>query len=144
VKSKLFLSVLLTLFSFSTAAQNRDALVIKQLNQKWLNALVKGDSASLSNLLADDFVLINPAGKRRNKADNLASLHVPGQQITGITIDSEDVRMLSDNLGTITAWTTNHISSGSKKIILKICYLDIWQKNNNRWKAVAAHVSSLK
>jgi hypothetical protein len=27
---------------------------------------------------------------------------------------------------------------------LKICYMDIYQKRNNRWKAVAAHVSLLQ
>lgn len=125
-------------------AQSSDAVIIKQLNQKWLNALVQKDSAALANILANDFILINPGGNRRTKADNLSNLNVTGQQITDITIDSEDVRMLSDNLGTITVWTTNHITSGTEKIIFKICYMDIYQKRNNQWKAIAAHVSLLK
>lgn len=125
-------------------AQSSDAVIIKQNNQKWLNALIQKDSAALANILADDFILINPAGNRRAKADNLSNLNVTGQQITDITIDSEDVRMLSDNLGTITVWTTNRITSGTEKIIFKICYMDIYQKRKNQWKAIAAHVSLLK
>ena len=138
------ITLLLANCSLVSFAQNGDAAVIQQLNQDWLNALVKGDSASLGKILADDFILINPGGQRRTKADNLSNMHVPGQQITGITIDSENLRMLSDELGMITVWTTNYISSGTEKIILKICYMDIYQKRNNQWKAVAAHVSLLK
>jgi uncharacterized protein (TIGR02246 family) len=125
------------------AAQNGETAVIKKLNQEFLNALVREDSASLANILADDFVLINPAGKRRTKADNLASLHVPGQQITGVIIDSEELRMLTDYVGTITVWTTNHVTTGTGKTTFKICYMDIYQKRNGKWKAVAAHVTSI-
>lgn len=144
MKPKSFFILFLTVTSLACCAQNRDSDIIKQLNQQFLNALVLRDSAVLANILADDFILINPAGKRRTKADNLANLRVPGQSVTGINIDSEDLRLLSDNLGIITVWTTNHISSGNETLTIKICYMDIYQKRNEKWKAVAAHVSLLQ
>jgi len=81
-------------FSGCSHAQNADAAAIKQLNRQWLDAIVQEDSAALARVLADDFVLINPAGMRRTKADNI-SLHIPGQQVTRVDIDSQDLRFFN-------------------------------------------------
>ena len=143
MKPILFFFVLLSIFALPAHAQNSNEEVIKQLNQQFLNALVREDSASLADILDDEFILINPGGKRRTRADVL-NLHIPGQQVTGITIDSEDIRMLSGELGIITVWTTNYITAEKEKMVLKICYMDIYQKKKNKWRAVAAHVALLK
>jgi len=123
-------------------AQATDATIIKQLNRQWLDAIVQEDSAALARILADDFVLINPAGMRRTKADN-TSLHHSGQQVTRVDIDSQEVRLLTNEIGVITVWTTNYITQGSEKMALNICYMDIYQKRNGQWKAVAGHVTLL-
>jgi uncharacterized protein (TIGR02246 family) len=141
---KMIATLFVTLMYFAAEAQSSSRDIIKQLNQQFLNALVQKDSAALANILADDFVLINPSGMRRNKADNLAGLHVPGQTVTNIKIDSEDIRLFSEIFGIITVWTTNYISSGNENNILKICYMDIYQKRNGKWQAVAAHVTLLQ
>jgi uncharacterized protein (TIGR02246 family) len=117
--------------------------MIKQLNRQWLDAIVQEDSAALARILADDFVLINPVGMRRTKANNV-SLHNPGQQVNRVDIDSQDVRMLTDEVGIITVWTTNYITQGAEKVVLKICYMDVYQKRKGQWKAVAGHVTLLK
>jgi uncharacterized protein (TIGR02246 family) len=143
VKTKILSTLIMNFIYLAAIAQNGETAIIKKLNQEFLNAIIRKDSASLAEILADDFVLINSSGNRRTKADNLASLHVPGQQITGVTIDSEDLRMLTDNVGTITVWTTNHVTTGTQKITFAICYMDIYQKRNGKWKAVAAHVTSI-
>ena len=122
-------------------SQNPDETAISNLNRAWLDALVREDSMALSNILADDFVLINPGGIRRTKRDT--HVHVPGQKITAIEIDSQDLRLLSSDIGIITVWTTNHIQNGTEKMVLKICYMDIYRKRNKRWQAVAGHVTLL-
>jgi uncharacterized protein (TIGR02246 family) len=129
--------------SLCTHAQNTDAEIIKNLNRQWLDAIVQEDSVSLSHILADDFVLINPGGMRRSKADNI-SLHTPGQQVTRVDIDSQDLRFLTNELATITVWTTNYITQDGEKMIFKICYMDIYQKRKGQWKAVAGHVTLLR
>jgi uncharacterized protein (TIGR02246 family) len=124
-------------------AQNADVTMIKQLNRQWLDAIVQEDSAALGRILADNFVLINPGGMRRTKTDNI-SLHNPGQQVTRVDIDSQNVRMLTDDVGIITVWTTNYITQGTEKVVLKICYMDIYQKRKSQWNAVAGHVTLLQ
>lgn len=124
----------------SSNAQSADAITIKNLNRQWLDAIVREDSASLARILADDFVLINPSGMRRTKADNIP-MHIPGQQVTNIVIDSQDLRFLTNDVGVITVWTTNYITQGAEKMVLKICFMDIYQKRKGQWRAVAAHVT---
>jgi uncharacterized protein (TIGR02246 family) len=143
LKRLLFFAFALAGPSLLACAQNPDLSIIKQLNRQWLDAIVQEDSAALRHILADDFVLINPGGMRRTKADN-TSLHVNGQQVTRVDIDSQNVRMLTDGVGVITVWTTNYITQGTENLILKICYMDIYQKRKGQWKAVAAHVTLLK
>ena len=143
LKRVLLFVIILAGFSLPSNAQNADATTIKQLNRQWLDAIVQKDSTSLARILADDFVLINPGGMRRTKADNI-SMHVPGQQVTSIVIDSQDLRFLTDDVGIITVWTTNYITQDAEKMVLKICYMDIYQKRKNQWKAVAGHVALLK
>jgi len=143
LKRILFFAFALAGPSLLVYAQNPDLSIIRQLNQQWLDAIVKEDSAALGRILADDFVLINPGGMRRTKADN-TSLHVNGQQVIRVDIDSQNVRMLTDDVGVITVWTTNYITQGTENLILKICYMDIYQKRKGQWKAVAGHVTLLK
>ena len=142
MKKASLITLLSACLSLSSFSQDTDAATIKHLNRQWLDAVVREDSASLSNILSDDFVLINPGGKRRTKADNL-HMHISGQQVTRVDIDSQDIRFLSAQIGIITVWTTNYITQGTDKTILKICYMDVYQKRNKRWKAVAGHVTLL-
>jgi uncharacterized protein (TIGR02246 family) len=143
LKRVLFFVFILSCLSPSSYAQNADAATIKQLNRQWLDAIVQEDSASLAGILADDFVLINPGGMRRTKADNIP-MHIPGQRVTKVDIDSQDLRFLTNEVGIITVWTTNYITQGAEKMVLKICYMDIYQKRKNQWKAIAGHVTLLK
>src|SRR5689334_12675704 len=108
MKTVLFIILLPVFFSYSSVAQN-DIETIKKLNRDFLDAIVTKDTAALSAILADDFLLINPGGFKRNKADNLANLLIRNQQALSVDIDSADVRLLSGTAGLITAWTTNVI-----------------------------------
>ena len=118
--------------------------MLKKLNRDWLNAIVHRDTLSLSHILADDFILINPGGAKRSKADNLASVLLPNQQVVSVDIDSEMVRMFSGEGGSITVWTTNTVDVGGVRKIFKICYQDVYMKRRNKWVAVSAHVSLLE
>lgn len=139
------LSILLLtlLLSANCFAQSNNEAILKRLNEKFLNALVNSDTAALSSVLASDFMLVNPGGIKRNKADNLATLLIPNQKVLSINIDSADIRMITGDVGIVSAWTTFVIEAGGKKTTGKNCYQDIYAKRNNEWKAVSAHVTML-
>ncbi len=117
---------------------NRDAL--PRLN---LSTQINRDTATLSSILADDFILINPGGAKRNKADNLSSVFTPNQKVVSVDIDSVEVRLLSGEVGLVTAWTNNKMEADNKETKFRICYQDVYVKRKNKWVAVAAHVSFL-
>jgi ketosteroid isomerase-like protein len=142
---KSFLFILFSIFITNHSyAQSKDAETIKKLNRDWLNSIIKRDTASLSKILAEDFLLINPGGMKQNKAENLANLRIPNMQVLSINIDSSEVKMLSADIGIINVWTNNQISADGKKKTLLISYQDVYRKRKNKWQAVAAHVMLLK
>lgn len=87
----------------TVSGQNPDIETLKKLNKDFLNSIVNRDTATLSKILADDFMLINPAGMKRNKADNLSGVLNSNQKIS-VDIDSVEVRLLSGEVGLVTAW----------------------------------------
>ena len=139
----LLVAAVALLSSVKGFSQTGDAEIIKKLNRGFLDAIVNRDTASLSKILADDFMLINPGGIKRNKADNLAGLLMRNQRVDKIDIDSVLVKMLSGEVGLIAAWTTNVMTAEGKTTTFKICYQDVYMKRASGWKAVAAHVTLL-
>jgi ketosteroid isomerase-like protein len=142
MKAILYLVALLIFCTVRSSGQNPDIETLKKLNRDFLNSIVNRDTATLSTILADDFILINPGGMKRNKADNLAMVLASNQKIS-VEIDSVEVRLLSSDVGLVTAWTNNKIEADNKETIFKISYQDVYMKRRNKWVAVAAHVSAL-
>jgi hypothetical protein len=142
MKAFMFLTALLIFFSIRSSGQNPDIEMLKKLNRDFLNSIVNRDTATLSKILADDFILINPGGIKRNKTDNLFSALASNQKIS-VDIDSVEVRLLSGEVGLVSAWTNNVIITEKDKTTFKICYQDVYMKRRNKWVAVAAHVSLL-
>jgi ketosteroid isomerase-like protein len=142
MKAFLYLTALLIFCTVRSSGQNPDIETLKKLNREFLNSIVNRDTATLGKILADDFILINPGGMKRNKADNLSSAMISNQKIS-VDIDSVEVRMLSGDVGLVTAWTNNKIEADNKETRFKICYQDVYMKRRNKWAAVAAHVSLL-
>ena|ERR1700688_4187501 len=142
MKALLYLTALLIFCTVQSSGQYPDIETVKKLNRDFLNSIVNRDTATLSNILADDFILINPGGMKRNKADNLAGVLASNQKIS-VDIDSVEVRLLSGDIGLVTAWTDNKIEADNKETRFKICYQDVYMKRRNKWVAVAAHVSLL-
>ena len=144
MKSAVFYLFLLLVFSFyTTHAQNADIEVIKKLNLDWLNAYPTKDSLTLSRVLADDFILITPQGTSENKKDNLLNLLSPKIEFISVVIDSANVRLLTPEIGILTAWTSFTFKFAGKETKAKNCYQDVYMKRKNKWFAVQAHVSSL-
>lgn len=143
MKTLLYLGSFLMFFSFRSVGQSQDAETLKKLNRDFLNSIVNKDTATLSSILADEFILINPGGAKRNKADNLSSVFTSNQKVVSVDIDSVEVRLLSGEVGLVTAWTKNVVRTDKETSKFKICYQDVYVKRKNKWVVVAAHVSFL-
>ncbi|HTD39293.1 MAG TPA: nuclear transport factor 2 family protein [Mucilaginibacter sp.] len=123
-------------------AQSKDEKMIKKLNEDWIASYVTKDTATMSRIFANDLVLVNPAGKKFYKKDILKGVVAPGQEYLSSKVDSADVRLFG-NVGIINAKITVAMKSDGKTSIIKTCYMDVYEKRNGRWYAVAAHVTRL-
>ena len=83
---KLLLSILLTTILQNAFLQNKDIEELTRLNQDWLNSYHKKDTATLSKIFADDFILISPKGAKMTRRDIIDNLDK--QETVSINIDS--------------------------------------------------------
>jgi uncharacterized protein (TIGR02246 family) len=138
---KIILSILSLFVLLHAFSQNKDVEEIKKLNSDWLNLSVTKDTAAFSKIFAEDFVLINPAGKKVTKQEGVRNiLH---QDLKSVTIDSLDVKILTKDVGLITCYITFMAMDNGKETTGRTCYQDAYIKRNGRWFAVAAHVTFL-
>jgi ketosteroid isomerase-like protein len=70
--------------------------VIDQLEETWRNAVLKGDTNTVSSLLADDYMSITPSGTLQTKAESLASLRSGAMHFTSLDISDRKVRFYGD------------------------------------------------
>jgi|SRR5271154_6455563 len=140
---KIFFFIFLFSLAQSIIAQSADVDTLKKLNQDFGNSIVRRDSATLSNILSDDFLMINPAGNELTKKDNLRMVSLTNRGFTSLTIDSVDIKIITPNVGIVNCWQTFTYTVDGKEMTGKNCYQDIYVKRKNRWQAVAAHVTLL-
>jgi hypothetical protein len=65
------------------------------------------------------------------------------QETMSAKIDSVDVKLLTDNVGVVIAYTTFVLKSDGKEMTGQNCYQDIYVKRKGKWMAVTAHVTLL-
>ena len=131
----------LTLVSQTCFSQSKDIEILKNLNKDWINSYPTKDSMTLNRIFADDFVLINHRGARMTKKDIISNLDK--QETLSTNIDTVDVKLLADNVGVVTAYTTFVLKSDGKEMTGQNCYQDIYVKRKGKWMAVMAHVTLL-
>ena len=126
-------------FAATASAQSQDVAAIKQLNADWIHNYVKKDSATWNRIFADDFILINPAGKKMTKHDIVT---LPFQPISKADVDFADVQ-IHGNIGLIHARCSFTMLAEGKETKGQTDYLDVYEKRSGRWWAIAAHVNYL-
>src|SRR5690348_12592427 len=96
MKLILIITVLATAVLPSAFGQNEPGRDVKLLNQSFGEAQVQRDIAKLDLLLADDFTLINPAGKILNKSQLLADMSAGDLRYESLNYDDIGLRVYRD------------------------------------------------
>lgn len=122
-------------------SDDNDVKAIQRLNEEWLQAYVTKDSKVLERIFATDFVLINHKGQKTTKQQNLDNLQ--RQEVLSVHIDSVEVKLATQDVGILTAYTTFTFLSEGKTLTGKNCYQDVYVKRKGQWQAVSAHVTLL-
>jgi hypothetical protein len=65
------------------------------------------------------------------------------QETVSTNIDTVEVKLVADNVGVVTAYTTFVLKSDDKEMTGQNCYQDVYVKRKGKWMAVMAHVTLL-
>jgi hypothetical protein len=103
-------------------------------------AQIKGNRAELERLLADDYTLLNSAGKTETKAQFVAESTAPDFKLEPFVVQEAIEKVWSD--GAVMGGVA-HLRGvdGGKPFEVDLRFSDIWAKRNGKWQVIYTHAS---
>jgi ketosteroid isomerase-like protein len=138
---RLPLAVLMILMSVS-AARADDLEVIRRLDHEISVATWTADPMWFEENLADDYVLITPAGTMRSKADVIRELATPGFRMVPFESTEVQIRMYGDT-AIVTGRMLQRSTVGGLLYSRDLRYTDVYVRRKARWQLVSAHTSNV-
>jgi hypothetical protein len=111
---------------------------ILELQHRWVEALVKADTAALDAILVDSYVDTDEGGCRLDKAGVLAALKSGDLKLASITLSETHVDRYGDS-AVLTGASEQTGAFQDKAIAPKILFTATLVLQNGKWRAVAAH-----
>ena len=131
----LLLRLLVLTAAVCAAADTKESILA--LDKQWSDAIVKGDTATLDKLLADDLVYAHATGIVDTKASYIAKIKERRQIYKSFEQRNPTVNLYKDSAVTF-SWVrvtgTNQAGAFDDKIML----IHFWVKHNNGWR-LAGH-----
>ena len=111
---------------------------LAQLNDLYIDSIVRADADQFDKILADDFVCSNPDGSIVDRTEFLRRIRA-STPLRYMRLEDVRIRTI-DNTAIIHARTIFALSDGTEGTGR---YTDIWARRDARWLAVAAHVTRI-
>jgi ketosteroid isomerase-like protein len=117
-------------------AKNEEALV--KIEQTWAQSLERGDAATLSCILADEFEDAGPDGSLTDRASTLAK----AAQHRSVHHELTELRAhVQGDFGYIRGMATAVDAQG--KVAARVRFTDVYAYRDGRWQCVAGHESMI-
>jgi uncharacterized protein (TIGR02246 family) len=113
---------------------------IRRLDRERSQAIVRGDTATLERIYADDYSAVGTSGAVRNKAQAIADNKSGALKIESQSFDNVNVRVYGDT-AVITGVATQKGRDKGKDISGQIRFTRVYVKRNGQWRIVAGHAS---
>lgn len=126
-------ALLLLVCAAPLAAQAEDS--VKAVEMRRGEALLKADTATLSRMMAAEFIEISRLGQVRTGADNLRDIGGGVLKLTSVKYDSLTVRIYGD-VAVLRGIADNTGSMRGFPFSGKIRYTRVFVKRDGRWQAV--------
>ena len=147
---KLAIGALLLLVSVAFAQTQKDgvakskdgaAQALIELENRWVDALVKSDMAALDAIFDDTYVDTDEHSHRSNKEDVLSALKSGNLKIDSIKLAGLQVHVYGDAAVVIgSSEQAGNFLGGP--LAAKIIFTDTFIKQTGKWRAVASHRSA--
>ena len=140
----------ITLIAFAsspgTRAEDNSAIEakLKQMENAWDRAWETKDTASLRNMLADDYAGMNSKGERQNKSQLLNELKTMTDTVSSSVNDSLDVHVYSPNLAMVVGTSTEKGMDKDRKAFTRsFGWVDTWMQRDGKWECIGEAVVAL-
>ncbi|MFM0225202.1 nuclear transport factor 2 family protein [Paraburkholderia dipogonis] len=106
---------------------------LASMEQAWVNAAIRGDRATLDQLLDDSFIETMPNGARRTKADVLFAPTLP----SGSTQSLGELKVhVFGNIAMVSG--VNHYTPGSGMKATDYAFTDVYVRRGDAWRVAAS------
>ena len=128
---------LVCLLPLATAQTTRDdEREIRELETQRFQAMERVDVATLNRILSDDLIYTHATGLQQTKAELIGVLG--SGDLKYESINPSDVRVrIYGATAVVTGRASIKIKTGGGEQSFKICYLDVYVKQEGRWQMVA-------
>jgi uncharacterized protein (TIGR02246 family) len=109
------------------------AAAVKALELQRFDALVKGDTAILERLLAEDLVYVHSTGVVDTKASFLSSLTSGKLRYLALAPDAVEVRLLGEAGAVVTGRADIKVVANGKEISFPARFTSVYAKHHGRW-----------
>ena len=115
---------------------------IARLSQQGIDASIKGDTAALDALMADDYTVINPSGMVEDKAGHLKALKDGSLVFSSIQPSEIKVRVYGD-AAVLTARGEVKVKFKGQDVGGSVRTSEFYVKQGGKWRCVSAQVTSI-
>lgn len=117
---------------------------IDQLEDQWRDAILKGNTAAMDTLLADDYVAITANGMLQSKAQTLTSLRAGMVHFTALDLIDRKVRFYGAT-ALVTSLAQVSGKNGESDISGNYRYTRVYVRDEQgKWKIVSFEVSRIR
>jgi ketosteroid isomerase-like protein len=115
---------------------------ITRLSQQVIDASIKGDTAALDALMADDYTVINPSGEVEDKAGHLKALKDGSLVFNSIQPSEINVRVYGD-AAVLTARGQVKVKFKGQDVGGPVRTTEFYVKQGGKWRCVSAQVTRI-
>lgn len=124
---------------FSTVSEEDE---VRRVEIEWGEAFEHRDFATLDRIMANEYILTDPLGNVRGKAESLAALATNEIHFESTKSDNVDVRINGDT-AVVTGRSTFKGRYKGWSMAGKYQYTDVLVKRSGAWQAVSSHITAL-
>ena len=114
---------------------------LQAMEQAWLDAEKNNDAAAFEQIVADDWIAVNPDGKSQTKAERAAEIKTA--HVVSATLGDMRVRVFGDT-AVVTGTDDEITMTDGKKSSDHYVWTDVFLKRNGKWLAVASQTAQIK
>jgi len=115
---------------------------VRRVESEWGDAFEQRDFAALDRIMGDEYILTDPLGNVRGKAESLAALATNEVRFDSTRSDNVNVHINGDT-AVVTGRSTFRGRYRGWSMAGKYQYTDVLVKRSGSWRAMSSHITAV-